>query len=34
MSGYAPQALEEIVRSRRLSGSVGRPLNFTVRCRQ
>src|SRR5580658_2837576 len=29
--GWAPQALEEIVRLRRLCGSAGRPLNFTVR---
>ena len=28
----APRALEEIVRPRRLSGVVVRPLNFTVRC--
>ncbi len=27
----APRALEEIVRPRRLSGVVVRPLNFTVR---
>ena len=31
MSGLAPQALEEIVRPRRLSGVFTRPLNFTVR---
>jgi hypothetical protein len=30
----APRALEEIVRPRRLSGVVVRPLNFTVRRRQ
>jgi hypothetical protein len=29
----APRALEEIVRPRRLSGVVVRPLNFTVRAR-
>ena len=31
MSGLAPRALEEIVRPRRPSGVVVRPLNFTVR---
>jgi len=31
VSGLAPRALEEIVRPRRLSGVVVRPLNFTVR---
>ena len=31
MSGQAPRALEEIVRPRRSSGVVVRPLNFTVR---
>jgi hypothetical protein len=30
----APQAREEIVRLRRSVGSVGRPLNFTVRCQR
>jgi hypothetical protein len=28
---YAPQALEDSMRSRRLSGASGRPLKFTVR---
>jgi hypothetical protein len=31
VSGLAPRALEGIVRPRRLSGVVVRPLNFTVR---
>ena len=31
MSGLAPRTREEIVRPRRLSGVVVRPLNFTVR---
>ena len=31
MGGYAPRALEDSVRPRRLSGASGRPLNFTVR---
>ena len=30
MSGLAPRAREDSVRPRRLSGVVGRPLNFTV----
>ena len=31
MGGCAPRALGDSVRPRRLSGVVGRPLNFTVR---
>jgi len=31
VGGYAPRALEDSVRSRRRSGGVVRPLNFTVR---
>ena len=34
MSGQAPRALEEIVRPRRSSDVVVRPLNFTVRSRR
>ena len=30
MSGYAPRALADSVRPRRLVGTSGRPLNFTV----
>jgi hypothetical protein len=33
VGGYAPRALEEIVRTRPLVGASGRPLNFTVRGR-
>ena len=33
MSGWAPRALEEIVRPRRQSGASARPFNFTVRSR-
>ena len=33
MDGYAPRALKDSVRPRRLLGASGRPLNFTVRCR-
>ena len=31
MGGYAPRALEDIVRLRCMLGASGRPLNFTVR---
>jgi Protein of unknown function with HXXEE motif len=31
VGGYAPRALEDSVRRRRLVGASGRPLNFTVR---
>jgi hypothetical protein len=31
VDGYAPRALEDIVRPRRLVVASGRPLNFTVR---
>ena len=31
MGGYAPRALKDSVRPRRLSGASGRPLDFTVR---
>jgi hypothetical protein len=31
VNGLAPRALGDSVRPRRLSGVVGRPLNFTVR---
>ena len=31
MGGYAPRALKDSLRPRRLSGVVVRPLNFTVR---
>jgi hypothetical protein len=31
VGGYAPRALEDSMRPRRLIGASGRPLNFTVR---
>jgi hypothetical protein len=34
VSGYAPRAPGDSVRPRRFSAASGRPLNFTVRCRE